>query len=73
MECFISVIPGSKPRSDFCMLLTRGLDPEGYSITSSTQQTHLSGVQASWTQGREEGWLSGTAAGCSFTLSLILS
>lgn len=73
MECFISVIPGSEPRTDFCVPLARGLDPEGYSITCSAQQTHISGVQASWTRRREDGQLSRTAAEPSFTLSLRFS
>lgn len=70
MECFISVIPGSGRHTDFCMPLTRGLDPEGHGIASSTQQTHLSGVQASWSQIQEESQLSRTAAERSFTRSL---
>ncbi|GAA6068068.1 uncharacterized, partial [Tachysurus ichikawai] len=40
MDCFISVIPGSEPRVDFCVPLARGLDPEGYSITN-THNKHI--------------------------------
>lgn len=42
MECFISVIPGRERRTDFCVPLIRGLDPDGYSIASSAQQQRTS-------------------------------